>query len=253
MTRYLVIENDIVTNIVIGEIENSILATGNLENANIGDVIKNGKIIPREDERNYAEKRRAEYGSVEFQNDLKYWDLVEGTNSWQEHIETIKAKYPKPVYTGWWHTNSGDMANDQGSWTISDVVGDSSNTSYPVGSSTSIARFTLNAVSGETESSFILTLNEPKPIDSISFELDNTTNTGTPTIAWYSIDEDGNETLLRKLTCIDGESYSLTNHKHVNSAKYKIEATNLSVGKPIRLINGVITVCQKDFDKNPFS
>lgn len=43
----------------------------------------------------YAEKRAAEYPSVEEQLDMIYWDKVNGTNKWQETITAIKAKYPK--------------------------------------------------------------------------------------------------------------------------------------------------------------
>ena len=50
---------------------------------------------PAEPEKSYAEKRQAEYPSVEEQLDMIYWDKVNGTNLWQEKIAEIKAKYPK--------------------------------------------------------------------------------------------------------------------------------------------------------------
>ena len=43
----------------------------------------------------YAEKRAMEYPSIQEQLDMIYWDKVNGTNTWQEKIAEIKAKYPK--------------------------------------------------------------------------------------------------------------------------------------------------------------
>lgn len=45
----------------------------------------------------YAEKRAMEYPSIQDQLDMIYWDKVNGTNTWQEKITEIKAKYPKEV------------------------------------------------------------------------------------------------------------------------------------------------------------
>ena len=50
---------------------------------------------PAAPEPTYAEKRAAEYPSVEEQLDMIYWDKVNGTNLWQEKITEIKTKYPK--------------------------------------------------------------------------------------------------------------------------------------------------------------
>ena len=43
----------------------------------------------------YAEKRAMEYPSIQDQLDMIYWDKVNSTNTWQEKITEIKAKYPK--------------------------------------------------------------------------------------------------------------------------------------------------------------
>ena len=43
----------------------------------------------------YEQNRLAEYGSLGDQLDMIYWDGKNGTNLWQEHIDTIKSKYPK--------------------------------------------------------------------------------------------------------------------------------------------------------------
>ena len=44
----------------------------------------------------YKTKRKSEYPSVEDQLDMIYWDKVNNTNEWQDLIQSIKTKYPKP-------------------------------------------------------------------------------------------------------------------------------------------------------------
>ena len=36
------------------------------------------------------------YASVQDQLDMQYWDNVNGTTTWKDHIAAVKAKYPKP-------------------------------------------------------------------------------------------------------------------------------------------------------------
>ena len=36
------------------------------------------------------------YLPVEEQLDMQYWDLVNGTTTWKDHVAAVKAKYPKP-------------------------------------------------------------------------------------------------------------------------------------------------------------
>jgi hypothetical protein len=43
----------------------------------------------------YQRDRAKEYPSIQQQLDMQYWDSVNGTTTWQDAIETIKAKYPK--------------------------------------------------------------------------------------------------------------------------------------------------------------
>ena len=45
----------------------------------------------------YEEARRAQYGHIGDQLDMQYWDLVNGTSIWQDHIAAVKAAHPKPV------------------------------------------------------------------------------------------------------------------------------------------------------------
>jgi len=44
----------------------------------------------------YKEQRASEYKSLAEQLDMQYWDAVNGTTNWQDHINAIKTKYPKP-------------------------------------------------------------------------------------------------------------------------------------------------------------
>tara|TARA_B100000575_G_scaffold96779_1_gene77199 strand:+ start:2680 stop:3027 length:348 start_codon:yes stop_codon:yes gene_type:complete len=36
------------------------------------------------------------YASVQEQLDMQYWDAVNGTTTWKDHISAVKVKYPKP-------------------------------------------------------------------------------------------------------------------------------------------------------------
>ena len=48
------------------------------------------------DGQEYARLRKAEYDLLN-QDEMRYDDMVNGTNTWGEAIEAIKAKYPKPT------------------------------------------------------------------------------------------------------------------------------------------------------------
>ena len=43
----------------------------------------------------YQRDRAKEYPSIQDQLDMQYWDKVNGTNTWQDAINTVKNKYPK--------------------------------------------------------------------------------------------------------------------------------------------------------------
>lgn len=43
----------------------------------------------------YKELRVMEYAPVQDQFDMQYWDRVNGTTTWRDHIASVKAKYPK--------------------------------------------------------------------------------------------------------------------------------------------------------------
>ena len=44
----------------------------------------------------YIQARQEAYGSVQDQLDLQYWDSVNGTTLWADHIAQVKADNPKP-------------------------------------------------------------------------------------------------------------------------------------------------------------
>ena len=43
----------------------------------------------------YTESRAAEYPSWQEQQDMQYWDAMNGTTTWKDKITEIKNKYPK--------------------------------------------------------------------------------------------------------------------------------------------------------------
>ena len=47
------------------------------------------------DAQEYARKRAGEYLPLGEQLDMLYWDKKNGTNIWEQHIDAVKAKYPK--------------------------------------------------------------------------------------------------------------------------------------------------------------
>jgi basic membrane lipoprotein Med (substrate-binding protein (PBP1-ABC) superfamily) len=45
----------------------------------------------------YQRKREKQYPSIKEQLDMQYWDVINGTTTWQDAINAVKAKYPKPT------------------------------------------------------------------------------------------------------------------------------------------------------------
>lgn len=45
----------------------------------------------------YAELRQQAYGSIGEQLDMLYWDSMNGTATWRDHITAVKATHPKPT------------------------------------------------------------------------------------------------------------------------------------------------------------
>ena len=44
----------------------------------------------------YSRKRVEQYASIEDQLDMQYWDSVNGTTTWKDHIAKVKSDNPKP-------------------------------------------------------------------------------------------------------------------------------------------------------------
>ena len=44
----------------------------------------------------YIEARQIAYGSIADQLDMQYWDAVNGTTTWKDHIAQVKLDNPKP-------------------------------------------------------------------------------------------------------------------------------------------------------------
>jgi len=59
--------------------------------------IHNQKAQDELDQLTYIEKRVMAYKPLAEQLDMQYWDKVNGTNLWQEHIDAVKAAHPKPT------------------------------------------------------------------------------------------------------------------------------------------------------------
>ena len=47
-------------------------------------------------ENGYKTARQEAYGSVQDQLDMQYWDNVNGTTTWKDHIAQVKSDNPKP-------------------------------------------------------------------------------------------------------------------------------------------------------------
>jgi len=45
---------------------------------------------------NYRHEREITYASVRDQLDMQYWDAVNGTTTWKDHISKVKSDNPKP-------------------------------------------------------------------------------------------------------------------------------------------------------------
>jgi len=45
----------------------------------------------------YREDRQQAYASIEEQLDMQYWDRVNGTDTWKQHIDAVKTAHPKPT------------------------------------------------------------------------------------------------------------------------------------------------------------
>ena len=49
-----------------------------------------------EDNNQYKKDRQSAYASIQEQLDMQYWDAVNGTTTWKDHIAQVKSDNPKP-------------------------------------------------------------------------------------------------------------------------------------------------------------
>jgi hypothetical protein len=45
----------------------------------------------------YKYDRQSAYASIQDQLDMQYWDAVNGTTTWKDHIAQVKSDNPKPL------------------------------------------------------------------------------------------------------------------------------------------------------------
>ena len=50
---------------------------------------------PEVDNRTYSEKRAEAYAPIADQLDMQYWDIVNGSRTWLDHVEAVKEAHPK--------------------------------------------------------------------------------------------------------------------------------------------------------------
>lgn len=59
-------------------------------------IIDKANFMWNEQQFGYIQARQEAYGDLGSQLDMIYWDKVNGTNIWQDHIAEVKANNPKP-------------------------------------------------------------------------------------------------------------------------------------------------------------
>ena len=50
-----------------------------------------------QDPEQYKYDRTSAYKSIAEQLDMQYWDRVNGTDTWKQHIDAVKTAHPKPT------------------------------------------------------------------------------------------------------------------------------------------------------------
>ncbi len=70
---------------------------GNPNNITNEEILaKQAELIAEYDAQEYARNRALEYPSIADQQDMQFHDAIDGTTTWQDAIQAVKAKYPKP-------------------------------------------------------------------------------------------------------------------------------------------------------------
>jgi hypothetical protein len=58
-------------------------------------LAKQIELQPELDASQYQRDRAKAYPSIQEQLDMQYWDKVNGTDTWEQAINAVKAQYPK--------------------------------------------------------------------------------------------------------------------------------------------------------------
>ena len=78
-------------------VDNIILHDGNPNNITNDQITaKQAELQAAYDSLQYQRDRAVEYAPLEEQLDMQYWDNINGTTTWKDHIAGVKSKYPKP-------------------------------------------------------------------------------------------------------------------------------------------------------------
>ena len=59
-------------------------------------LAKQQELIAEYNSKQYQRDRAKAYPSIQEQLDMQYWDKVNGTDTWEQAINAVKAQYPKP-------------------------------------------------------------------------------------------------------------------------------------------------------------
>ena len=100
--NYAIIKDNIVSNIVEWDGVSEFSVDGDVivcdENAYIGGTYDNGFVarpVEPSPEPTYDQLRKNEYPSIGDQLDMQYWDSVNDTTTWKDHVASVKAQFPK--------------------------------------------------------------------------------------------------------------------------------------------------------------
>ena len=58
-------------------------------------LAKQQELIAEYNNKQYQRNRAKAYPSIQEQLDMQYWDKVNGTDTWEQAINAVKAQYPK--------------------------------------------------------------------------------------------------------------------------------------------------------------
>jgi len=58
-------------------------------------LAKQEELIAEYNSKQYQRDRAKAYPSIQEQLDMQYWDKINGTNTWEQAINAVKAQFPK--------------------------------------------------------------------------------------------------------------------------------------------------------------